>query len=146
MTKYIVKTPDNKHYTLTVVGGSIPDLGEGYEVLGQSSDLPEIVAAMEAESNKNAQIKAAYDQMNADVYAQMETVFETKNPESATAYNETYKLMMESPADFVGADFVDEAAVLAFAGAKLLAIKNYALFRLARIKQFQAEKEAILDS
>jgi hypothetical protein len=95
---------------------------------------------------KESQIKAAYDQMNADVYAQMTQVFGTTNAESATAYNETYKLMKEYPADFTNADLTTEADVLAYAEQKLLEIKNYALYRLQRIKQFQLEKEAILNS
>lgn len=143
--KYIVQDDQNKKMFMEVVS-SVPQLPEGWVVLGKAEELPEIVSGMELESSKEQQVKIAYDAMNADVYAEMATVFGTTNPESATAYNETYKLMMESPADFVGDDFADEAAVLAFAGAKLLIIKNYALFRLARIKQFQTEKAAILNS
>jgi len=141
--KYIVQDAEGKKMILNVVS-SLPQLPEDFQVLGLADDLPEVVAEMEAASSKEAQVKAAYDQMNSDVYAQMAIVFGTTNPESATAYNETYKLMKESPADFVNADLVDAAAVEAFADAKLATIKAYAIYRIGRIAQFQAERDAIL--
>jgi len=142
--KYIVQDAEGKKMFMEVVS-TIPLLPDGFQVLGKAEELPEVVAEMEAAASKEAQVKAAYDSMNADIYAEMATVFGTTNPESATAYNETYKLMKESPADFIGADFADEAAVIAFADAKLATIKAYAIYRLNRIKQFQTERDAILN-
>ncbi|GAB1376780.1 hypothetical protein MASR1M48_16320 [Lactococcus petauri] len=105
---------------------------------------PELVAA-KALKTKSALVQAAYNQMNADVYAQMSLVFGTNNSESASAYSETFKLMKESPADFIGVlGLQTEAEILAMANAKLAEIKAYALWRMGRIEQFKAERAVIL--
>ena len=54
--------------------------------------------------------------------------------------------MKAQPAEFVGADFADEAAVLAYVNPKLALVLAYAKNRMARIKQFGLEKAAILAS
>jgi hypothetical protein len=55
--------------------------------------------------------------------------------------------MAKRPVNYVGnLGLVDEAAVTAYANAKIAEADAYAVFRLSRIAQFQSEKEAIINS
>lgn len=115
--------------------------------------------AVAAQKQKEAQIAAAYAQMDADVRAEMVTVFGTTSTESATAYEKTWALMLETPADWSGAgltarfdrgglsigDALDtDQKVTDYAQACLDAVKAYGISRMQRIEQFRAEREAIL--
>ena len=104
----------------------------------------ELLAAL-AEADKEDQVKTKYDEMVSDVYAQMEATFGTKNDVSAAAFAATYEAMLLRPAAYVDLDlgFADEAAVIAYATARISAADDYAKYRLKRIAQYQDEKAAI---
>lgn len=114
-----------------------------------------------AAKDKRKQIEDAYASLNADVYAEMAQIFGTNNPESATAYEATWKLMKEFPADYaslsltsrfaiaglaVGDALDTEQKVLNYATAKIEQVKTYSKNRMQRIEQFRAEREQILNS
>lgn len=86
-----------------------------------------------------------YQEMVKDVYDEMNNVFGTRNDVSASAFAATYEAMIKRPDNYVGEDlgFVDTAAVIQYANAKLAASDAYAVFRMKRIAQFEAEKAAI---
>jgi hypothetical protein len=111
--------------------------------------------------DKEKQIEAAYRQMNVDVYAEMAQVFGTTNPESATAYEATWKMMAETPAEYaslgltsrfdvaglaVGDALDTEQKVLDYANAKIADVQSYGKNRMQRIEQFRSERETILNS
>lgn len=94
---------------------------------------------------KEKQVSDLHEQMNKDVLVQMNIVFGTTNPESATAYKQTYDLMLAKPALWVGKlGLTDEAAVTAYATAKIEVIEQYAVWRMERIAQFKIERDQIL--
>lgn len=126
---------------------AVPHVAAVYNTVPAKMDWRVVVDSVKSSAkSKEEAIKVAYDTMNQEVYAEMAAVFGTTNPESATAYNETWKLMKTIPAEFVGTDFVDEAAVIAYADLKLAAVLAYAKFRMNKIKTFQLAKAAILAS
>ena len=92
------------------------------------------------------QVKAAYDLMVKDVYAEMKSVFGTDNDVSASAFASTYEAMLKRPLSYVDPELglIDEAAVTAYATAKIASSDAYGIFRLKRINQYTAEKTAIL--
>lgn len=109
-------------------------------------------------ADKTAQITERYNDMNADVFAQMAAVFGTTRADSATAYHETWLLMKAKPAlfwesglkahvahgSFAVGDALDTIQkVEDYADACLAAVEAYAVTRMERIKQFQDEKAAI---
>jgi hypothetical protein len=104
--------------------------------------------AAKAAVAKQALVTAAYDRMNADVMAEMELVYGTAKSESATAYQLTWEKMAANPQLFAGEaaglGFATVEDVVDFAMPKLAAADAYAVNRLKRIAQFQAEKAAIL--
>lgn len=100
-------------------------------------------------------IKEMYEQMNEEILAQMKIVFGTTNPESASAYNETWKLMEQNPnfwashnmkAQFdigafqVGDDLDDADLIEEYAHAKLIEVQDYAVWRMQRIEKFRQDK------
>lgn len=97
-------------------------------------------------------IQVKYDEMNADVYAQMLQVMGTNKPDSATAFYETWKLMTAKPELFSPEGLLDDAGnpldtnqkVVEYAAAKIAGAEAYSVYRMTRIKQFKAEKAAIL--
>jgi len=117
--------------------------------------------AVAAQKQKEAQIADAHAQMDADVRAEMVAVFGTTSTESATAYEKTWALMLETPADWSGAgltarfdrgglstgDALDtDQKVTDYAQACLDAVKAYGISRMQRIEQFRSERETILNS
>jgi len=117
--------------------------------------------AVAAQKEKEAQVAAAYAQMDADVRAEMVTVFGTTSTESATAYEKTWTLMLETPADWSGAgltarfdrgglsagDALDtDQKVTDYAQACLDAVKAYGVSRMQRIEQFRTDRQTILNS
>jgi hypothetical protein len=121
------------------------------------SDSAKVAAKVVAA--KTAQITERYNDMNVDVYAEMEVLFKTKNPESAQAYHETWKLMKTKPVLFYESGLKAHKAIGSFASgaaldtiqkvedyadACLAAAETYGVWRMERIKQFQDEKDAIL--
>ncbi len=122
-------------------------------------DAGKLAAAEAAE--KQAQVTAAYNQMNKDVYDQMAVVFGTTKSDSATAFEGTFRLMISKPelfsaeglvadkaiGDFEAGDVLDtDVKVAAYGQARIDEIEQYAVFRMNRIKQFYAERAQILGS
>lgn len=96
-------------------------------------------------ATKQADIQTLYNTMNADVYAEMETVFGTKNPESANAYKQTWDLMLVKPELFAGKlGLTTNQDVTNYATAKIATVEAYAVWRMERIETFQIAKAAIL--
>lgn len=115
--------------------------------------------AAAALKEKELEITDRYNDMNADVYAQMAVVFGTNRSDSAQAYNETWKLMKEKPVLFYEKGLKAHKAVAGFAAgasldtiqkiedyadACLAEVEAYGVWRMERIKQFQDERAAIL--
>lgn len=110
------------------------------------NDLLVLVLQSEISSERTLQVDNLYKLMNAEVLNEMAAVFGTTNPDSANAYQGTFKFMLEKPSLFVGKlNFTSEAEVLAFAEQKMTAIENYAVYRMERIEQFRVEKNLILN-
>lgn len=120
-------------------------------------ESPAKVAAKSAAA-KAAQITERYKDMNDDVYASMSAVFGTNNPDSATAWHQTWQLMKSSPVSYFelgmrahvahGSFQVGDALDTVqkcedYADAALAAVAAYSVTRITRIKQFQDEKAAI---
>jgi hypothetical protein len=116
--------------------------------------------ATKAVATKTSLVTTAYNELNADVYAQMAVVFGTTNADSAVANNESYKNMKSSPALFSNKGFKAEKAVGSFtlgaaldtdqkvidyASARLGETTQYAVWRMERIEQFKAERNTILN-
>lgn len=97
--------------------------------------------------NKNQQIKVKYDEMVKDIYDQMLIVFGTNNDVSASAFASTWEAMKKRPANYIDAElgFNNEADVIAYTDTKLALADGYGIFRMKRIAQFNAEKQAILN-
>lgn len=105
----------------------------------------ELEAAMVL-AGKESAIEQAYMGMVRDVYSEMEKVFGTRNDVSAQATASTYEAMEKRPSNYVGMlGLNDEAAVVAYAVTKINEADTYAVFRLSRIAQFQAERTAIIN-
>jgi hypothetical protein len=128
----------------------IPTLVEGLWLLAPD----EVLVAQKALKAKEAAVALAYEAMNKDVLTQMALAFGTQNPDSASAYERTWTLMISSSAEWLGLGLKDDVGtlletgeqVLAYAQAKLASVIAYGKFRLQRIEQFRAEKDAIVQS
>ena len=96
-------------------------------------------------SEKNIAIHKLYNTMVSDIYTQMESVFGTRNDASAQAYASTWEAMLARPANYVNTDLglADEQAVIDYATEKLNAADAYAVYRMNRIKQYEADKAAL---
>jgi hypothetical protein len=104
---------------------------------------PALVATKLAKAKSQA-IQDLYDAMNADVINQMVVVFGTSNTASAQATKDTWNLMILKPQLFEGKlGLTDVAAVITYASAKIAAVETYAVYRMERIAQFQADKAAV---
>lgn len=114
--------------------------------------------AAKVAADKADQIQAAYNTMNSEVLAQMSAVFGTTNPDSASAYEATWKLMAETPSDWsaagltarfdrggvlTGAALDTDQKVLDYANACLQEVKTYGVWRMQRIETFRADRAAI---
>jgi len=103
--------------------------------------------AAKALATKNAQVEALHAALNTEVYAEMARIYSTTNSDSAVAFHETWKLMADTPADYVTVSgLADAAAVQAYAEAKLAEVKAYSIWRLQKINEFVAAKAVILGS
>lgn len=122
-------------------------------------EVDPVKVAAAAQALKDAAITAAYVSMNTDVYAEMENIFGTKKSDSATAYEATFKLMIDQPAMFASAGLMAEKAIAGFtvgaplntaqkvtdyATARYEEIQAYAVWRMQRIQQFYTERAQIL--
>lgn len=103
--------------------------------------------AAKALATKNAQVEALHAALNTEVYAEMARIYSTTNSDSAVAFHETWKLMADTPADYVTVSgLADAAAVQAYAEAKLAEVKAYSIWRLQKINEFMVAKAVILGS
>jgi hypothetical protein len=108
---------------------------------------------------KPEQISAAYSSMNNDVLTEMNNVFGTTNPVSASANHQTFLLMKTNPdlfstegiladkttTSFDAGDALNtNQKIIDFATERLAEIDSYGVYRIKRIQQFQAEKAAIM--
>lgn len=151
--KYIIKKPDNTYTTMDVIS-NMPVLPLGYEAIGLEKDNQQLADLLQFSQSKVNQITTAYDLMNTEIFNQMYVVFATTRSDSASAYLETWKLMVQYAVEFKDLDLFDdlnnpldtEQKIFNYATAKLLQAKDYAIYRLNRIKQFKIAKQAILDS
>jgi hypothetical protein len=101
--------------------------------------------AAKALAIKVAQCDALEAQLWVEILAEMETVYGTKDMNSATAYYLSWRRFQEAPAMFVGPLFADEAAVTAYVTPKLAAADVFALWRLNKIMACNAAKQAIME-
>jgi len=145
--------PLDSTYTLMVAGS----VDTRYTAIPEEKTVttkPEYVAY-----DKQKQITAKYQLMNDDVLASMKLVFGTTQPESASAYEATWRRMIAAPADFSAAgltsrfvvgtflvgDLLDTAIkVTDYATAKIAEVDAYSVTRMQRIEQFRNERAAIL--
>lgn len=110
-------------------------------------------------AQKKSQIEVKYREMDEDILTEMIEVFGTSRADSATAFHETFKLMVEKPALFATQGLLaDKAAggfivgqalnstqkIQDYANARIALIEAFAVFRMNRIAQFQQEKAAIM--
>lgn len=108
---------------------------------------------------KQEQVSVKYEEMNTEVYAEMAECFNTSKSDSATAFYETWKLMVSKPQLFINENMiVDKAAaglevgdllntverISSYAQARIEIAEEYSVWRVRRIKQFQQERQAIL--
>jgi hypothetical protein len=131
-----------------------PALVEGEWVLVEDSTLitEKVIAT------KTGQITEKHVELEVDVYAEMKNVFGTSNSESASAYHETWKMMVSSPSDYSGEGLTASLNTTSFNQGDALntdnAITNYAnecissanaysIYRMKRIEQFKVEKHTI---
>lgn len=89
---------------------------------------------------KSILIAQAYELMNSEVLAQMSVVFGTSNTASASANKDTWQMMIDEPALYVPSKFATVEEVVAFATAKMNAVKVYAVWRETRIDAFRTYK------
>lgn len=153
--------------TLVDLDESLVDVGETIEEMGNSSPqaLAEAMLAnyssILASKDIEAQIGAAYLAMDAEIRADMVVVFGTTSAESASAYQETWAMMVASPSSWSSAglsarfdrgglstgDALDtDQKVTDYAQACLDASNAYGIARMQRIEQFRSEREALLSS
>lgn len=141
----------------SVASGGIVSETEGFIFILQEDATKVAEKAVQDVTNL---VTEAYALMNSEVYAEMADVFGTTNPESATAYNDTWNLMTQAPADWSSAglsanfdrgslvkgDALDTAQkVQDYADACLALVKAYGIWRMQRIEQFRADKETLIN-
>lgn len=117
----------------------------------------DLLAAWTAK-DKAAQISERYADMEQDIYDQLEAATGTRNPATATAQYESWKVMSAKPSLFHSQGLLAEIAVGSFskgdaldtiqkvedyANACIAAVEAYGVYRLTRRKQFAEEKAVI---
>lgn len=116
------------------------------EVTRYGLELDPALAAAKAEHAKQVLVSEAHGRMDQDVYAEMERVYGTKKSDSATAFYLSWQDMLAAPEAYVSAVFPSTGAVTTYATTKLQLAREYSVWRLGRIAQFEAERAAILSS
>lgn len=128
---------------------------------GEQIELIEDITKVEAKQAlvKQNQVTEAYNRMNSDILTEMTMVFGTTRTDSASAYNETWKLMASNPVLFtheglkadkeVGAfnpgDVLNtEQKIQDYANARIAEANAYAVYRMKRIEQFRVERATLL--
>jgi len=98
------------------------------------------------EDDYTAEASELYIGMRKDLFDDMYSKFGTRASDTLTAYYETWKLLLESPKDFINMITEDfevldtEGKVSAYAKEKISLIKEYAKFRMNRIAEFRIER------
>jgi hypothetical protein len=123
---------------------TIPAVTHEEQVLRYGLELDPALVAAKALRAKGDLVKAAAKRMWDDILAEMERVYSTPDMNSATAYYLTWGDMVSSPESYVGELFPSANAVTNYATDKLQSARTYAIFRIARIRQYEQEKAAIL--
>lgn len=121
-----------------------------------SFDVSAEKAAAKAVAEKISAITALYDRLQVDVLRRMVETFGTTKPESAQAYYETWKLMVEKPELFRGlkadvmTDLFKEGDALdsrekvsTYARQRIALAEAYSVYRMERIEQFREEKASL---
>lgn len=113
--------------------------------LDENGFVVDKTAEEQAAELKTIQEGQLYAAMVSEIYTEMKTVFGTDNDVSASAFAATWEAMIKRPANYVDAElgFADEAAVTAYANAKISAADAYGVFRMKRIAKFEADKAAL---
>lgn len=104
-------------------------------------------------------ITVKYNEMKVDVLSSMHTTFGTTDPNSASAYLQTWEKMVASPSSYsasgltawvvspsfvVGDPLNDNTKVTNYATECIIQAEDYAIARMVRIQQFRNEKDTIL--
>lgn len=133
--------------TLMLLGDGIYHLTRDAQAVTDTEDV-----------DKGAAELALYNTMVADVYTEMASVFGTKDPNSANAYYETYKLMIAAPANYAGQGLTVSVPSATFAAGDTLetdvrvtnyaterqtVIEAYSVWRMNRIETFKVDKAAL---
>lgn len=150
-TETVVDTPEQ----------TVPAVTHDEQITVYELEEDEDLVAAKAVATKQTLVSEAYDDMNTDVFAQMETVFGTARADSASAYFETWKLMADNPSLFSGeglkadktistftlGDALDtNQKVQDFANARIAEANAYSVYRMKRIETFRVERAAILSA
>ncbi len=116
--------------------------------------------AAKAAADKQLLVAAAYDRMNNDIYGEMALVFGTTKSDSASAFFETWKLMVAAPTSFAneglhadkevgtfhaGDELNTTQKITDYANARIADANGYSVYRMKRIEQFRAERVTILN-
>lgn len=121
-------------------------------------DSAKLTAKLERQAS--GQIQALYDLMNAEIFQRMFVVFGTNRTDSASAYYETWKLMVAKPDLFsskgltvdrnmenapymTGEPLNSDAKVIAWASFRITVAEAYSVYRMERIEQFRAAVAAL---
>ena len=122
----------------------IPAVTHEEQVTRYGLELDPALVAAKALQGKQGRIAAAAKRMWDDILAQMQVVYGTSDMNSATAYYLTWQDQVAAPEAYVGDLFPSANAVSIYASGKLSEARAYAIFRISRIRQYGAEKAAIL--
>lgn len=153
MKRYLCKKVDEEYFVKNRTDAKHLPRGGEFFFLETDKDLKNPTVSTDEDGElvliEGAEtIQDIYKKMVEDIYAEMFTVFGTSNDVSAAAFAATWEAMKKRPSNYVDNDLglVDEDAVTAYADDKISASDAYAVYRLKRIAQYQAEKEAILNA
>jgi hypothetical protein len=116
---------------------------------------------LDIEKYKADEISKSFRQLETEIYAEMRNVFGANTSDSASADEATYRLWSEDPAFYAGQSFlakVDtpsytkgdvldlETDILTYANEMLAKIKDYALWRKQKERDFSIKKASIENS
>ena len=154
-------TPTNKVYVDPLDEDNYTHVAERDIVLSEDATL---LADAQAE-DLNGLVTDKYNEMNVDVLLNMRTTFGTEKSDSANAYYETWKLMIDRPDMFTASNLTADMEVLDTNGATLFSdgqsldtiqdlgdyaarrkeiADEYGVWRMERIQAFRDERDAIL--
>lgn len=147
---------------LQVIDVPDPVTGELRKTFGVDQAAKDVAVA---ERLKKETVKAKYEELNGEVYAEMERVFYTSKSDSATANYEMWKHMVANASLYTsqglkaekqlnnaddtelyspGSALDTESKIVAYAERKIVEADNYIVWRSNRIQQFRNERDALL--